>query len=89
MTSNTPPEHKPEIIVSDRLIKERDVGGVDLVKVKASVKIAYSSLAIAAIVLVVSIYAGDTDLRSWATGLISSIAGAALAYGFVTRGSDK
>lgn len=82
-------KHKPEIIVSDRVIAERDVEDVDLVKVRASVRIVYWALAIAGAVLVLSVYNGDTDLRSWATGLISSIAGAALAYGFVARSGGK
>jgi hypothetical protein len=89
MSDPAPPEHKPEIIVSDRVIRGRDVGDVDLAKVRASVIIVYCSLGIAAAVLIFSICAGDSDLKAWASGLISSIAGAALAYGFVTKGGSK
>lgn len=79
----------PEIIVSDRVIKGRDVEDVDFVKVRASVRIAYIALFIATGILAFSMYTKDTDLRSWATGLISSIAGAALAYGFVAKAGSK
>lgn len=81
--------HKPEIIVSDRVIKDREVEDVDLVKVRASLRIAYWALGIATVVLILSVQFKDTDLRSWATGLISSIAGAALAYGFMARTPGK
>lgn len=87
--SNNDLSPRPEIIVSDHVIAERDVESVDFVKVKASLRIVYCSLAIAGIVLLLSIYTGDKDLRSWATGLISSIAGAALAYGFVAKNAGK
>lgn len=83
------PEHHREIIESGKVITRNEVEGVDLVKVKASLKIAYTALAIASTVLIVSMFTHEADLRSWATGLISSIAGAALTYGFTTRHKDK
>jgi hypothetical protein len=74
-----------EIIISDRVLPDREVRSVDFVKIKASLFIVYISLAIAAVVLGLSVWFSDSDLRSWATGLISSIAGAALSYGFTSK----
>lgn len=89
MPDVVPVDHHREIIDSGAVITKNEVEGVDLVKVRASLKIAYIALGIATVVLIASMYTHEADLRSWATGLISSIAGAALTYGFTTRHKDK
>jgi hypothetical protein len=79
--------HRPEIIRSNELIHKGDVDRVEIetFKTKASIVIACLSLAIASIVLAVAAYNGNSELQTWATGLISAIAGAAISYGFNGR----
>lgn len=84
-------EHKPEIIRSNEVIHKGDVDRVEtrgeIIKIKASIFIAATSLLIACAILGLSGYTGNSDLQSWATGLISGIAGAAITYGFNSRRS--
>lgn len=80
-------KHKPEIIRSQSVIHTGDVDRVEIeaFRVKASIVIAVASLLIACGVLGIAAYKGSSELQSWATGLISAIAGAAITYGFNSR----
>jgi hypothetical protein len=82
-------EHKPEIIRSNEVIHKGDVDKVEtkgeIIKIKASITIAVTSLLISCGVLGLAAYTGNTELQTWATGLISGIAGAAITYGFNSR----
>jgi hypothetical protein len=84
-----PEQHHPEIIQSDDVIHRGDVDRVEtraeILRVKASIGIAVASLLIACAVLAMAAYTGNTQLQTWATGLVSGIAGAAIAYGFNSR----
>lgn len=87
MTGN----HKPEIIRSNEVIHKGDVDRVEtkgeIIKIKASVTIASASLLIATVILVIAANGGNSELQTWATGLVSGIAGAAITYGFNSRRS--
>ncbi len=82
-------KRKPEIIKSNEVIHTGDVDHVqtkvEIIKVTASICIAVTSLLIACAVLAVAAYRVNTELQTWATGLISGIAGAAITYGFNSR----
>jgi hypothetical protein len=86
-----PEEHQPEIIQSDNVIHRGDVGRVEtkseILRVKASIVIAVASLLIACAVLAMAAYTGNSQLQTWATGLVSGVSGAAIAYGFNGRSS--
>ena len=80
-------KHRPEIIKSENVIHTGDVERVELeaFRIKASIWIAVASLVIACVILGIAAYKGRPELQSWATGLISAIAGAAISYGFNSR----
>jgi hypothetical protein len=80
-------KHKPEIIKSENVIHTGDVDRVEIerFKAKASIWIAVASLVIACGILGIAAYKGNSELQTWATGLISAIAGAAISYGFNSR----
>jgi hypothetical protein len=82
-------EVEPEIIKSKEVLDKSGVLEVEtrgeMVKIYASVTLAAASLVIGGGVLGLSAYTGNTDLQTWATGLISGVAGAAIAYGFNGR----
>ena len=84
-----PEHHHPEIIKSDDVIHKGDVYRVEtrseILRVKASIGIAIASLAIAFAVIAIAAYTGNSQLQNWATGLVSGVAGAAIAYGFNSR----
>lgn len=75
----------PEIINSDDVLAFGSVTDVETIKVKWSIILAALSLAIATAALFWSMYSRQTDVQTWATGLISAIAGAAISYGFNAR----
>ncbi len=79
-------EHRPEIIRSNEVL-HRGVDHVEVesFKARASIWIAVASLIIACIILALAAYKGNLELQTWATGLISAIAGAAISYGFASR----
>ncbi|MCW2366577.1 hypothetical protein M2341_002024 [Sphingobium sp. B7D2B] len=77
-----------EIIISDRVIPDNEVQNVHITKTKAALVIVYLCLAIASTILALSFITDDAALRAWATGIISSIGGAALSYGF-TKGNNQ
>jgi hypothetical protein len=84
--------HPPEIIRSDDVLHRGDVGRVEtkgeIVKIYAAIGISGAALVIGCAILGISAYTGKSDLQTWATGLISGIAGAAIAYGFNARTSS-
>jgi hypothetical protein len=77
---------RPEIIRSTEVIHKGDIGRIEtrgeIIKIRASIAIGALSLLIACGVLGGGMYIGNTELQSWATGLISGVAGAAVTYGF-------
>jgi hypothetical protein len=80
--------HKPEIIRSNEVIHKGDVEVEtrgEIIKIKASIAIAMASLFIACSILGLAAYTGNSELQTWATGMISGIAGAAITYGFNSR----
>ena len=82
---------KPEVIESDDIIKPGDVSRVetpgDILRIKAAACIAGAALLIGVGFLTAALQMNDTDLKSWATGLISLVVGAAI--GFVFSGSSQ
>jgi hypothetical protein len=88
VTDQPAPTHTPEIIYTDRVLKRGDVADVDVIKVRASLWVTFTTLVIATGALIVAAYSGKSDLQTWATGLISAIAGAAISYGFTSRKQD-
>jgi len=86
MTARKSAARKPEIIRSNEVIQKGDIGRVEtkgeIIKIRASIAIGALSLLIASAVLGGGMYFENTQLQSWATGLISGVAGAAITYGF-------
>lgn len=80
-----PTKHAPEIIQVDDVIKRGDVDDVEVIKLKASMWISIGTLAVGVIFLGAALYAQNKELQTWATSLISAIAGAAISYGFNSR----
>jgi hypothetical protein len=84
-------QHPPEIIRSNDVLHKGEVERVetkgDITKIYAAIGISLTSLLIACGVLGMASYTGNPQLQTWATGLISAIAGAAIAYGFNSRRS--
>ena len=80
-----------EIIRADEVIEPGGVTRVEtpgeLLRIKASVIIASASLLIGVSFLIAALALDDTVLKSWATGLISLIVGAAI--GFVFSGNSR
>lgn len=76
-----------EVIDVDDVIQKGAVGDVDTEKTKTkwSIALAVISLVVATGMLTYSVSADDSELKTWSMNLISSIAGAAIAYGFSTR----
>ena len=80
--------HEPEIIKSDDVIHKGELGVEtrgEIIKIKASIWITVSALFIACLILGAAVYMKNSELQTWATGLISAIAGAAISYGFAGR----
>lgn len=75
----------PEVIESENVLRRGAVTNVEQIKTKWSIFIAVASLVIGSATLVAAVATGRTDLIAWATGLISSIAGSALTYGFNSK----
>ena len=77
---------KPEVIISDDLIKPGDVGRVetpgDIIRIKVAAWIAGVALLIGVAFLIAALSIEDTELKSWATGLISLVVGAAIGFVF-------
>ena len=82
---------KPEIIDTTDVIKPGGVGGVEspgeIIRIKAAVCIAGAALLIGVAGLAAALFLGDSELKAWATGLISLVVGAAI--GFVFSGSSN
>ena len=78
-------DHKPEIINSSRVIPPGNVVDVEGFRTTWSIVIAVMSLVIALGILVTAIIVNRSDLITWATGLISAIAGSAISYGFTGK----
>ncbi len=79
------PERRREIIESDVLIPEGRITDHEGFRIAWSIAIAAFSLLLAAIFLGVGVYTGRNDLVTWATSLISAIAGGAISYGFNSK----
>jgi len=74
-----------EILRSTNLIPPGNVVDVEGFRTTWSVIIAVLSLGIAVAILITAILLQRQDLVTWATGLISAIAGSAISYGFTNR----
>jgi len=74
-----------EIIDVNDVLAYGSVSDVETIKIKWSIILAAASLAIGTAALFWSMYNDETDVQTWATGLISAIAGAAISYGFNAR----
>ena len=79
---STPSSTRREIIESSDVLDRGAVGDVETIKVRWSIIIAVVSLAIATTALFWAMYTDETDVQTWATGLISAVSGAAISYGF-------
>ena len=82
---------KTEVIDSDAVIKPGDVVRVetpgDIIRIKSAAWIAGAALLIGVGFLIAALAMSDTDLKSWATGLISLVVGTAI--GFVFSGNSR
>ncbi|MCH8686481.1 hypothetical protein [Pedomonas mirosovicensis] len=67
-----------EVIKPDGVTEDRG----ELIRVKAGALIAGGALAIGTAFLIIALYLGDTELRAWATGLISLVVGTAIGFVF-------
>lgn len=80
---------KPELIRSDELIVKGEVDRVDLrleaLKVRASVLFTAAGLLAGIVIVIWSAFTDNSDLQTWATGLVSAIIGAAISYGFSAK----
>ena len=61
----------------------------DIIRTKAAAWISGASLLIGSVFLVVALVKSDTELRAWATGLISLVVGAAIGYAFTSSSSNQ
>lgn len=80
-----------EQIKSDDLIPANSVSLViartEQMRVKAATVIAGAAVVVAAIFLVIGIFIDDTDLKTWAMGLISMVVGTAIGFVFGNSGA--
>jgi cation transporter-like permease len=86
----SPQNHRPEIIDSESVLHTGEIDKVErveIIKIKASISITLGSLVFACLALVAAAYTKNGELQTWATNLISAIAGAAISYGFNSRKS--
>lgn len=74
-----------EIIGSELLIPKGRMTDHEGFRTTWSIVIAVFSLVLASLFLGVGVYANRNDLVTWATSLISGIAGAAISYGFNSK----
>jgi hypothetical protein len=80
--------HSPEIINSNDVIHRGDIGVEskgEIIKIKASIWITVAALVIASLILTAAIYTKNSELQTWAMGVISAVVGAAISYGFAGR----
>lgn len=80
----------PDIINSDDVIKPGKVEvdpNPELIKVKAAVVIALAALLIGSVALCIALKLSDNELKTWATGLISLVVGAAIGFVFSSSGN--
>ncbi len=82
--SNPSPRER-EIIESTSVIERGKVRDVEGLRIVWSIAIAVMALVIAVAILLVGIFQDKSDLTTWATSLISAIAGAAISYGFNSK----
>ena len=77
---------KPEVIDSDDVIRPGDVSRVetpgDIIRIKAAAWISGAAVLIGVAFLTAALLMNDTDLKSWATGLISLVVGTAIGFVF-------
>lgn len=78
-------EGEKDVIDVDNVFGDDAVHDIDVLKVKASIVLAYGAMLIGVIALVCSAKYNIEGLQTWATGLISAIVGAAISYGFATK----
>lgn len=75
-----------ETITSTEVIPAGSVEKGDYLKIVVAAGISAAAVIIASGFLVAAIYLNDSELKTWATGLISLVVGAAI--GFVFSGSN-
>ena len=80
-----------EVIDSGDVIRPGDVTRVetpgDIIRIKAAAWIAGAAVLIGVGFLIAALWMNDTDLKSWATGLVSLVVGTAI--GFVFSGNSR
>lgn len=74
-----------EVIDVDDVIEKGSVGDVETTRVRWSIGLTVLTMIIATGALFYSVVYSVDGLQTWATGLISAIAGAAISYGFNAR----
>lgn len=77
-----------QIINVRDVLPDESVSSVETIRVMWAIRIALIALGIATAALFYDLYQETENLQSWATGLISAIAGAAITYGFNARGTS-
>lgn len=76
----------PEKIQSDHVIVPGSVSRVetrgDIIRIQVAAWISGAALLVGVIFLSLAIWIKDSDLQSWATGLISLVVGTAIGFAF-------
>ena len=79
-------EGTPEIIQSDRIISPGSISRFetrgDIIRIKVAASISGAALLVGVVFLGFAIWIKDSDLQSWATGLISLVVGTAIGFAF-------
>lgn len=75
---------KPEQITSTEVVPPGSIGPgeVDRWKNIAAISISGAALFLGFVALVIAVWIKDSELKTWATGLISLVVGAALGFAF-------
>lgn len=75
---------KPEQISSTEVVPPGSIEPFDVEKWKilAAITISGAALLLGFVALIIAVYIDDSELKTWATGLISLVVGAALGFAF-------
>lgn len=80
--------NEPEKISSDAVISRGEVSDSDEMKVKWALFLSGAAVVIGVAFLITGLVLKDAELRTWATGLISLVVGAALGFAFSGSSRD-
>lgn len=84
-----PTENVPEQLSSDEIIPRHQVAGIDDLKAKWALILSGCALLIGVVFLITAICMKDAELRTWSTGLISLVVGAALGFAFSNSNNNQ